>query len=141
MKMNYQAVYRELGFKGVIPTLMDFVKVTRKGIPKRSLDILAKKMDIAVSELAKYLHVSERTLQRYKPDKILSADLSDHILQITRVFTRCLEVFNNKKDAKNWLKQPNTAFGNALPIGLLDTSTGIEMVLDELDRIEYGVYS
>jgi putative toxin-antitoxin system antitoxin component (TIGR02293 family) len=139
--MSYQAVLKELGLTILNATPLDFVKAARKGIPKKSIDALAKKLDVPVSDLAKYLHVSERTLQRYEPEKILSPDLSDHVLQITRIYTRCLEVFEDKKKAAGWLKEPCLAFGNIQPIELLDTSTGIEMVFDELTRIEYGVIS
>ena len=139
--MSYQAVLKELGLKILTATPLEFIKAAREGIPKKAVDALAKKLDITVSDLAKYLHISDRTLQRYKPDKILSTELSDHVLQITRVYTRCLEVFEDKKKASAWLKHPVTAFGNTAPINLLDTSTGIELLLDELTRIEYGVFS
>jgi putative toxin-antitoxin system antitoxin component (TIGR02293 family) len=139
--MSYQGVLKELGLTILNATPMDFVKAARKGIPKKSIDALAKKLDVPVSDLANYLHVSERTLQRYEPDKILSPDLSDHVLQITKIYTRCLEVFSDKRNATDWLKEPCIAFGNIAPVELLDTSTGIEMVFDELARIEYGVMS
>lgn len=139
--MSYQAVIKELGLKMLSPTPMEFVKVARDGIPKKIIDELAKKLDVPISELAGYLHISERTLQRYEPGKILSPDLSDHILQIMRVYARCLEVFEDKKNAAYWLKHPSVAFGSIPPIELLDTSTGIEMLFDELSRIEYGVIS
>jgi putative toxin-antitoxin system antitoxin component (TIGR02293 family) len=139
--MSYQAVLKELGLTILNATPLDFVKAARKGIPKKSIDTLAKKLNLPLSELAKYLHVSERTLQRYEPDKILSPDLSDHILQITKIYSRCLEVFNDKKTAAAWLKEPCIAFGNTAPVELMDTSAGIEMVFDELTHIEYGVVS
>ncbi|MFH0975001.1 MAG: antitoxin Xre/MbcA/ParS toxin-binding domain-containing protein [Spirochaetota bacterium] len=139
--MSYQAVLKELGLKILIGTPLEFIKAARNGIPKKSIDALAKKMNLQVSDIARCLHVSERTLQRYEPDKVLSPDLSDHVLQITRVYTRCLEVFEDKKDAAQWLKEPCASFGNVPPVELLDTSTGIEMIFDELVRIEYGAVS
>lgn len=139
--MGYQVVLKELGLKMLKATPLDFVKIARSGIPKKSIDTLAKKLNVAVSDLAKYLHVSERTLQRYGPEKILSTDLSDRVLQITKVYTRCLEVFEDKNSAAVWLKEPCMAFGNIPPIELLDTSTGIEMLFDELTRLEYGAVS
>lgn len=139
--MSYQAVLKELGLKMLQATPLDFVKAARDGLPKKSIDALAKKLDVSLSNLAKYLHVSERTLQRYGPEKILSTDLSDRVLQITKVYTRCLDIFEDNKVAAAWLKEPCTAFGNIPPIDLLDTSTGIEMLLDELTRLEYGTVS
>jgi putative toxin-antitoxin system antitoxin component (TIGR02293 family) len=139
--MTYQAVLRILGLKILTRTPFEMVKVARNGIPMKAIDTLAKNLDLSRLELAKYLHISKRTLQRYTPEKILSQDLSDHVLQIAKVYARCVEAFEEQKKAAAWLKQPNIAFGEEAPIDLLDTSTGIEMVFDELTRIEYGVSS
>jgi putative toxin-antitoxin system antitoxin component (TIGR02293 family) len=139
--MTYQAVIRTLGLRFPTRTPFEMVSVARKGIPMKAIDTLAKNLKLSRPELAKYLHVSERTLQRYTPEKILSKDLSDHVLQIAKVYARCVEVFEEKSKAAEWLKQSNISFGKTPPIELLDTSTGIEMVIDELNRIEYGVSS
>ena len=42
------------------------------------------------------------------------------------------------KNAALWLKEKNTTLGNNTPIGLLDTSSGIEMIFNVLGRIEHG---
>ncbi len=137
--MEYQSIKQTLGLKHSTQTPFDLVEITRNGLPKNAIDALATCLHITIPELTKYLHVSERTLKRYAPKKLLSTALSDHILQIAKVYTRSLEVFENEESATCWLKQNNIAFGNMAPIYLLDTSSGIEMVLDELIRIEYGV--
>ena len=139
--MSYQTVINVLGLKMLTRTPLELVNVARKGIPRKAIDALAKKLNMSVSNLTKYLHVSERTLHRYAPEKILSSDLSDRVLQIAKVCTRCIEIFEDNNNAADWLKQPSITFGNIPPIELLDTSTGIEMVFDELTRIEYGVGS
>lgn len=139
--MSYQSVINVLGLKILTRTPLELVNVVRKGIPRKAIDTLAKNLNISVANLTKYLHVSERTLHRYAPEKILSSDLSDHVLQIAKIYTRCVEVFEDNDNAANWLKQSNIVFGNIPPIELMDTSTGIEIVFDELTRIEYGVGS
>lgn len=139
--MSYQSVINLLGLKMLTRTPLELVNVARNGIPRKAIDALAKKLNMPVANLTKYLHVSERTLHRYAPEKILSSDLSDRVLQIAKVYTRCIEIFEDNNNAADWLKQPSIAFGNIPPIELLDTSTGIEMVIDELTRIEYGVGS
>jgi putative toxin-antitoxin system antitoxin component (TIGR02293 family) len=139
--MTYQAIFRILGLKLLTRTPFEMVNIARKGIPMKAIDTLAKNLNLSRQELAKYLPVSERTLQRYTPEKILSQDLSDRILQIAKVYARCVEIFEGQEKASGWLKQSNIAFGKIPPIELLDTSTGIEMVSDELTRIEYGVAS
>lgn len=137
--MNYQLIRKTLGLKQSTQTPLDLVGIVRNGLPKKTIDDLAGCLHITISELTKYLHVSERTLQRYTPEKLLSIALSDHLLQIAKVYTRSLEVFEDADDAACWIKQASIALGNISPLHLLDTSTGIELVLDELTRIEYGV--
>ena len=139
--MNYQSIAHTLGLTQSIPTPLDLVEVARHGIPKKSINFLANCLHITIPELTQHLHVSERTLQRYDPEKLLSSALSDHLLQIAKVYARTLEVFEDTEDTASWLKQTNIALGNTAPIELLDTSSGIEMVLDELTRIEYGVFA
>ena len=139
--MNYQSVAQTLGLKQPIPTSFDLVEMAHRGIPKKSIYALAESLQVTIAELTKYLHVSERTLQRYAPEKRLSSTLSDRILQIAKVYARSSEVFEDAEDAARWLKQPNIALGNTEPLELLDTAAGIEMVLDELTRMEYGVFA
>lgn len=139
--MVYQAISQTLSLDAPIIDSFDLVRLTRKGIPRSAIDALAKSLHLSISELTKYLHISERTLQRYSPDKSLSTELSDHVLQIAKVYAKSLDVFEDPETTSSWLKQPNIALGNIAPIEYLDTSSGIEIVLDELTRIEYGVFS
>ena len=139
--MVYQAVSQTLGLDSPTESSYDLMMLTRQGIPRAAIDSLANSLHLSVSELTKYLHVSERTLQRYSADKNLSTELSDRVLQIAKVYARSLDVFEDPETTSSWLKQPNLALGNIAPIKYLDTSSGVEIVLDELTRIEYGVFS
>lgn len=137
--MNYNLVSEILGLPVHTETPLEMIEVVRRGMPRRVIDTLAKSLGISFTELTTHLHVSERTLHRYSFDKLLSPDLSDHVLQIAKVYAKCVEVFEDTEDATRWLKQPSIPLGNMAPLDLMDTSTGIEMVMDELSRMEYGV--
>jgi len=113
----------------------------RKGLKKGAVDYVVKALEINASEISRFLHVSPRTLYRYKPDETLSLDTSDHLAQIYKVYVRATEVFGDDRKALGWLKHPSMPLGNMTPLDLLDTSAGVEMVLEELGRIEYGVYA
>lgn len=137
--MDYIFVSETLGLAVHTETPLEMIEVVRRGMPRKVIDTLAKSIGISFSELTRHLHVSERTLHRYSFDRLLSADLSDHILQIAKAYAKCVEVFEDAEDATRWLKQPSIPLGNMAPLDLMDTSTGIEIVMDELTRIEYGV--
>ena len=42
---------------------------------------------------------------------------------------------------RGWLREPSRALGGAIPLSLLDTADGFTGVMDELGRIEHGVFS
>ncbi|KAF0220336.1 MAG: hypothetical protein FD174_1237 [Geobacteraceae bacterium] len=139
--MGTQALAEMLGIKEFGGSPLKLIESTRAGIAKKAVFELAREMGLVISDISRCLHVSVRTLQRFKADERLSPDLSDHLLQLARVHARTIEVFGSRERAGAWLKQPSVALGNISPLELLDTFTGIEMVLDELTRIEYGVVS
>ena len=136
--MNYRSITKTLGLHTIAKSDLDLVAIARKGIPRKSIGNLALKMKLSVLQLSESLHVSKRTLQRYKDNDLLSASLSDKVIQITKIYNRALEVFEDEDYASLWLKEQNMALGNNSPIDLLDTTSGMEMVLDVLGRLEYG---
>ncbi|MBK7098856.1 MAG: DUF2384 domain-containing protein [Sphingobacteriales bacterium] len=42
---------------------------------------------------------------------------------------------------KLWMSSPVMALGNKMPKEFLDTSMGIDLLMDELGRIEYGIFA
>ena len=120
---------------------LDIIEAIRKGLKRETVDYVARVLEVNASEMSRFLHVSPRTLHRYKPGEVLSPDTSDHLVQVYRVYMRALDVFNDDKKALRWLKYPSLALGNISPFELLDTSAGVEMVLDELGRIEHGIFA
>ena len=139
--MVYQTVGKTLNLDFPITSLQDLMEITRQGLTREAVDLLADVLDLSIGELTKYLHVSERTLQRYKPEQELSAELSDRLVQLAKVYAKAVDVFEDEQIAVKWLKQPNRALGDTVPMEYLDNSSGIEIILDELIRIEHGVFA
>jgi putative toxin-antitoxin system antitoxin component (TIGR02293 family) len=121
-------------------TLPDMIAAARRGVPMRALEALVKAMSITLQDMADILPVSYRTLKRYPHDHVLDKDLSAHVLELGRVFVRAIETFGNEERARKWLSSSSQALGGATPLSMLDTTLGAEAVLDELVRIEHGVY-
>lgn len=91
------------------------------------------------TEVAHILDLTEPTLRKYiKAEKELNIGLSEHIIQLFELFDKGMDTFGSLEEFKNWL--PHHQIGvNAAPIDLLDTITGINIVMSELVRIDYGV--
>ena len=120
---------------------MDFMELGMKGVPKTSLLHLAKYMGLSIKQMAKLLTVTERTIQRYSEERNFNPMVSEQILQIAEVAARGTNVFSSQEKFLSWIKQPNRALSGRTPLSLLGSRFGTEMVLDELGRIEHGVFS
>jgi putative toxin-antitoxin system antitoxin component (TIGR02293 family) len=140
--MTSQALVKTLGIKSPKSPL-DLIETIRQGLPKQALERLARALRVKVLDLEHILPVSRRTLQRYEQQnvKCLPKELSDHMLQVAKVYARAVEVFEDEVRALEWLQAPIVALGGRIPMSLLDTSTGVDLVLTELGRIEYGVFA
>ena len=133
-----------LGIKDEIQTPFDLLKLTEKGLPRKAIAQLEGILYLKPSEIAPMLHVSSRTIERYKKEKSnkkLNSAITERILRIAMVVARCKEVFENPELCEEWLKTKNEVLGNKEPISLLRWNFGIDMVLDELGRIEHGIFA
>lgn len=120
---------------------MRLVKQARAGISKKSLMNIAETGGLSLKEISALLPVTLRTIQRYSETDLLDPAVSEHALQIAEVISKGSKVFSSIKDLQRWLHTPSVALGNETPVSLLDTSFGARIVIDELGRLEYGVYS
>jgi putative toxin-antitoxin system antitoxin component (TIGR02293 family) len=125
--------------KNYEPDSMKLIKVIREGVPGDLIIKFAEHLRVPKNDLYSILHLNARTAQRFVA-KRLDVDKSDRLVQIAKVYERCLNVFEDFEKAMHWLKSPNYALGNQIPWDLLDTTEGSELVLDTLGRIEYGVF-
>lgn len=53
---------------------------------------------------------------------------------------RAIEIFGSREKALRWLDTPNSALGNQIPTELIETTDGYVIVMDELGRIEHGIF-
>lgn len=93
--------------------------------------------------LEKAVGASLRTMQRRRdaPSKPLGQDQSDRIWKFAEILARATEVLGSQEEAEQWLERPAIGLDGRLPLDLLATVAGIELVEDLLTRLEYGVYA
>ena len=138
---NYSPMVAMMGNQYANPTDFDLLQLARKGITKKALLALAKKISLTLEEIATVLHISERTLQRYTPTTLVKTEYADKAIELARLYERGIEVLGSEKAFSGWIKTPNLALGGEIPFNLLDTRIGFKMILDILGRIEHGVFS
>jgi putative toxin-antitoxin system antitoxin component (TIGR02293 family) len=136
-----------LGGRGVLQGTVaikereDLIPLIKKGIPRKSLDNLLMVTGISPAEIAEIMHTSDRTLRRYKPSKLLNPEQSEKVIKLALLYSRGEEVFDSLEAFKTWMETAVIPLGNKQPKELLDTSIGIEILMDELGRIEQGLFA
>ena len=112
----------------------------KKGIQYTFFEKLAKLAPFTIRDWSTFLHLSERSMQRYKKeDGTFGAVSSEKIVEITMLYKYGIEVFGDKEKFNAWLNLENVALGGIKPKELLDTSFGIGLLKDKLISIEHGV--
>jgi putative toxin-antitoxin system antitoxin component (TIGR02293 family) len=117
------------------------VRHARSGLKTGYFYFLGHKMDLSISDLAKILNVSLRTLQRYLPDQLLDTDASAKVIQLSLLNQHGVEVFGTQESFNLWLKAPVMDLEYQTPLSLLDTPFGFDLVHQILGRIEHGVFA
>lgn len=116
------------------------INAIKEGVNFSFFEHLAKSIPFTLREWSAYLHLSERSLQRYKKQKgTFNAITSEKIIEITMLNKFGIEVFGNQENFNVWLNTKNVALGSIKPKELLDSSFGIQLLKDELIRIEHGI--
>jgi putative toxin-antitoxin system antitoxin component (TIGR02293 family) len=122
------------------PDAVYLIDTMRKGIAFNAFNKIAEASPFSLDEWSGFLHLSERTIQRYKKEKKAFDPIhSEKILEITMLFNKGIAVFGEDMKFNTWLNSNNIALGNIKPKELLDSTFGITLLRDELTRIEHGV--
>ena len=99
--------------------------------------------------LAEYGYSAEDLVRFAVPHREVVARLQKHqqiVLsesdaeRVLKIFKYADDVFGNRRKAQHWLREPCRAIGNVVPLDLLESDAGSEIVREELVRIEYGIY-
>jgi uncharacterized protein (DUF2384 family) len=117
-----------------LPAVADF--------PYSKFAKVAAKIPFTQKEWANILHLSEKTLQRYSKDnKSFEGLYVDRILQIEQLINMGLETFTDADAFYSWLKREKNVLGQTLQFESLYTTQGILDIIDQIARIQHGVYT
>lgn len=120
--------------------VLSLIETSRKGVDLKTFDEISNKFSFDLADWSRILHISERTIQRYRKDKRKFDSIhTDRLLHIMILLNKGIEVFGSNDNFVSWLNSVNIALGSIKPIDLLDSSFGINLVTNELIKIEYGV--
>src|ERR1043166_3639115 len=116
---------------GSNPENLDALRLRlREGLPYNVLVAVTSAYDLDVKTLAVVLGIPPRTLARRKRERRFRPDESDRLLRVARIAALAEESLGGRDKAARWLKRPNRALGNVIPLDHLDTDLGARQVED-----------
>jgi putative toxin-antitoxin system antitoxin component (TIGR02293 family) len=118
-----------------------FLSVVKEGLDYDTLIGFMKMAAFHIDEMALILHVNSRTIRRLEPKSTLNIDLSEKLLELLRLYRFGIEIFGDLDVFNAWIRRSIRGLGDVTPMSLLDTGIGVEIVMDELERLAYGVYN
>lgn len=118
------------------------VMAIRMGITVPIYNLIKEKAPFTLDDWATYLGISSRSINRIKASNgNFKSIQSERILEIAEVVELGYDIFDSKEQFKQWLNTPNFALRKSRPMDLLKDSYGKEMVINELTRIEHGIFA
>lgn len=115
-----------------------WVRKVEQGLPVRALKELQALGALSEEEFDAI--IPRRTRRHQRERGRLSTNQSDRVARAARAFATAHRVFADPDRANRWMKRPHHLLEDERPIDLLRSSTGTQVVLDALGRIEHGVY-
>ena len=112
-----------------------------RGLPVALALELKAGLALSNAQLAVLLGMSARTLARLDPAGHLDAVAGDRVHRAHRIVGLAVAVLEDPQAAVRWLKTPQRALNDALPLDLLATDVGCRAVETLLGRMEHGVYT
>jgi putative toxin-antitoxin system antitoxin component (TIGR02293 family) len=123
-------------------TMTEWVARIRSGLPAASALAFKAALGLTNDELAAVLGVSPRTVARLDAAKShLDAVSGDRLVRSARLFSIASQVLEDGAAAAQWLKSPQRALGDAIPLELAQTDVGCRAVEALLGRMEHGVFT
>lgn len=65
-------------------------------------------------------------------------EISEKDILIAKLFKKGTALFGSQEKFNDWINSKNAVLDGKKPTSYLDTCTGIQFVLDELNAIEFG---
>ena len=120
--------------------LPNVLKAVEKGFPFKTIERLARNMDLSNERVAEIVGIPKRTLARRKVEKRFTSEESERLLRGARVFANTLRLFDGDRNAAvEWLLTLQRALGKA-PAELIHTETGTREVERIIGALKHGVF-
>jgi putative toxin-antitoxin system antitoxin component (TIGR02293 family) len=115
------------------------VKSIRAGYPARILKSASSFFGVPDARIQSIAQVPATTANRLeKNDANIDSAATERVFRMGAVTRMAIDVFEQEASAIEWMRQPNSALGNAAPLDLMDTEPGAVSVRQILNAIATG---
>ena len=118
-----------------------YLHIIKDGVDASVLKDFMKLSNIHIDLMADILHLNSRTLRRIGEQDLLNSHISEKLVELIRLYKLGHEVFGDVIVFNTWMDRKIKGLGYTRPLDIIDSSIGIDIVTEELQRIMYGVYS
>ena len=133
---------KEITYPRVLMDKLLIAMAVRQGVTNQLFNEIKTNSPFSDLQWSVFLNINIRTLQRYNIEKshVYKPMQSERIFELAEVISKGNSVFDEAGHFQIWLNTPSLALGKEKPINLLDSSYGKDLVLAELNRIEFGIF-
>ena len=140
MTMNNKNINSFLkNYEGNLKDRLSLIRQAKNGLESKYILTILKYYHFKKDFIAEMLNLSTKTLDRYtQENRKLNPNDSELIIKMILLYKKGLDVFGDQSSFVSWLNKTAFGLGNLKPIEIINTSEGIDLIIEELTRIEFG---
>jgi putative toxin-antitoxin system antitoxin component (TIGR02293 family) len=121
--------------------VLDLVQVIEEGLPVSALERFQAESTLPLPRVLKLVRIPERTYARRRVSGRLSAEESDRLVRVGRLFSAASGLFGGDVAATvDWLSKPLAALHRTIPLDVAETEAGSHEVERVIQQLQYGVF-
>ncbi|MCC6550645.1 MAG: DUF2384 domain-containing protein [Ignavibacteriaceae bacterium] len=118
---------------------MELFRVSSRGVSSTWVPKVLVLTGLRKEAVASILSISGKTLDRYLAAPVtLPPSSSELLIKITELYKKGAKVLGSLENFRAWMSKPSFGLTGLIPVTLLTTASGIDLISEELGRIEFG---
>jgi len=117
---------------------LSYHQAATEGASYALAETVRNEMDISKGTLSNLAGITPKTLKEREKKNLLKPSEVDRLLRVFRVILAARDTLGSSEDMQSWLKREQMFLGGEIPLDLLQTESGTEIVITALERIKYS---
>jgi len=117
---------------------LSYHQAATEGASYALAETVRNEMDISKGTLSNLAGITPKTLKEREKKNLLKPSEVDRLLRVFRVILVARDTLGSSEDMQSWLKREQMFLGGEIPLDLLQTESGTEIVITALERIKYS---